>query len=128
MSSNNIPHYDSEADLEHFDQKTALSIRRRYVCAKCYHEKGIAAHLHMIQVPHGEDFDRFSVICTECGENVAKRNVGRITIWFLTQLGQKCMSRAMDIRDYNRRIERVKEELAGTYHFDEAEALKELGF
>ena len=115
-------------ELLYFNQKTAIQLKKRYVCAYCFHTKGIATHLHYTQRATDDRWDRYLVYCTECGGNVADRSVGRITLWFLAHLGQKFIERAMEITAYERSIEREREKEAGTYHFDEQAALKELGF
>ena len=120
-------HFDQD-ELLYFNQKTAIQLGKRYVCAHCFHTKGIATILHYSQKATKDRFDRFLVFCTECGGNVAERSVGRITIWFLTHLGQQFMARANEIKEYERRIEVERKKSQGKYHFDEQAALKELGF
>lgn len=121
------PTFD-ESELIHWTLKQALYLVDKYCCAKCYHDKGIATKLHQVQVPKGENFDRFAVICTECGENVASRSVGRITLWFLKHIGQQYIERGIEIRHYEQRLEIERQKQAGTYYFDEEKALRELGF
>ena len=123
----NVPTFTKDS-LTHFNQKAAIDISRRYCCAHCYHNRGIATQLHMIQVSLDDDPDRFIVICTECGGNVASRTVGRITVWFLTHEGQKRMARALEIKAYKRLLERERQKEQGTYHFDPVQSVKDLGF
>lgn len=118
----------TEDEILYFPQKTAIGIAKRYCCAKCYHEEGLATQLHMVQVPIEDVIDRFKVICTECGLNVAAQGVGRITTWYLHHRGAMNIERAYEIKEYNRRLERERQKEAGTYHFDPVETIKKLGF
>lgn len=125
--TNQIPTFE-ESELLYWTQKQALFLVDRYCCAKCYHDLGIATKLHQVQRPKDDNFDRFEVICTECGENVASRSVGRITRWFLTHIGQQYIERGKEIREYNRRMEAQRHKESGTYDYDPEKALRELGF
>lgn len=125
--SNQPPNFE-EDDLLVVPQKTALTIVKRYVCASCFHKQGICTHLHMVQKPRDYDFDRWAVICTECGDNVLSREVGRITIWFLTHQGQKYIARYREIKLHQKRLDEARQKRDGTYHFDVDQAIKDLGF
>jgi hypothetical protein len=106
----------------------AVNISKRYCCARCYHNLGKATKLHRIQTPLEGEPDRWIVVCTECGGNVADRSVGRITQWFLEHEGAERIARAMEIKYIRRMMDREKQKERGEYHFDPEKTLSELGF
>lgn len=117
-----------EDELMYPSGKAAAHIAKNYSCARCFHGRGVATTLYRVAEPTPERIDRWGVYCSECGENVCKRGVGGLTIWFLTRWGQEMIERTKEIKRFQRMVEDAQKKEAGTYSFNPDRVLHELGF